>query len=98
MSEKRPDGASLSAFFAALDVRRNAAIGGAVGLAVGIGAYLFRLLEPFGPFTGTREYPVIGPEGWFLLLAFVLAVTCGMLVTIALTARSAVRRTRELNE
>ncbi len=98
VSEDHPDDASLSAFFVALGVRRNAAIGGIVGLVVGGGAYAVRVLELFGPVAGTREYPVFGPDGWFLLLAFVLAVTSGLLTTIGLTVRSAITRLREPTE
>jgi hypothetical protein len=96
VSEKRPDRPPLVSFLAALDVRRHAVVGGIAGACVALSAYLFRVLELWGPFQGTREYPVVGPEGWFLLLAFVLAVASGTLVAIALTVRSAVRRSREI--
>lgn len=79
----------------ALDVPRNAAVGAAVGLLLATGAYLFRVLELVGPLRGTREYPVLGPEGWFLVLAFVLATTTALLVTFLLTAVSAYRFARE---
>ncbi|MFB6090485.1 MAG: hypothetical protein ABEJ97_05445 [Halobellus sp.] len=89
----RPPGAGL---LDALRVPRNAAVGVAVGVALAVGAYLARVLELFGPFAGTREYPVLGPEGWFLILAFVLATSTALLVASALTVVEAVRRTREL--
>ena len=79
----------------ALDVPRNAAAGAVVGLLLAAGAYLFRVLELVGPFRGTREYPVLGPEGWFLVLAFVLATTTALLVTFLLTLFSAYRLARE---
>ncbi len=75
-------------------MRRNAAVGAGAGLLLAAAAYLFRVLELWGPVDGTREYPVLGPEGWFLLLAFVLAVAFGLLVTAALTVATAVSRAR----
>ncbi|MFA9515660.1 hypothetical protein ACERIT_00310 [Halopenitus sp. H-Gu1] len=96
VTEKRPERPPLVAFLAALEVRRHAIIGAIVGIVVAVAAYLFRVLELWGPFDGTRAYPVLGPEGWFLLLAFVLAVACGTLVTVALTVRSAIARSREI--
>ncbi len=75
-------------------MRRNAAIGAGAGLLVAAAAYLFRVLELWGPVGGTREYPILGPEGWFLLLAFVLAAAFGLLVTAVLTLATAVSRTR----
>ena len=79
----------------ALDVPRNAAAGAVVGLLLAAGAYLFRVLELVGPFRGTRRYPVLGPEGWFLVLAFVLATTTALLVTFLLTLVSAYRLARQ---
>ena len=79
----------------ALDLPRNAAAGGVVGLLLAAGAYLFRVFELVGPFRGTRQYPVFGPEGWFLVLAFVLATTTALLVTFLLTLVSAYRFARE---
>ncbi|ELZ94810.1 hypothetical protein C440_07037 [Haloferax mucosum ATCC BAA-1512] len=75
----------------ALDVPRNAAIGVVVGFGLAATAYLFRVLELFGPFQGTRQYPVLGPEGWFLILAFVLASATALLVATVLTVVSAYR-------
>lgn len=80
----------------ALDLPRNARRGAVVGLALAAVAYLVRVLELFGPFAGTRAYPVLGPEGWFLLLAFVLAASSAMLVTTLLTLVSAYRLARDL--
>jgi hypothetical protein len=89
----RPPGGSL---IRALDVPRNAAVGAAVGLLLAGGAYAFRVLEVIGPFRGTREYPVLGPEGWFLGLALVLASATALLVALALTVVSAYRLSRTL--
>jgi hypothetical protein len=66
------------------------------GVALAAAVYLFRVLELLGPFAGTRQYPVVGPEGWFLLLAFVLASATALFVTAALTVASAYRLSREL--
>jgi len=81
----------------ALSVRRNAARGAAVGLGVAALAYLVRVLELFGPFGGSREFPVLGPEGWFLLLAFVLFASTTLLATAAFTAATAVGLARDLD-
>ena len=69
-----------------LSVRRNAAIGFGSGLVLGTLAYAYRVGQLAGPSPDTRGSPVL-----FLLLAFVLAVTVGLVVTAALTVRSAVR-------
>ncbi|AKU06604.1 hypothetical protein C5B90_05380 [Haloferax sp. Atlit-12N] len=90
--ERPPTGGLVQA----LDVPRNAAIGAAVGLALAVVAYLFRVLELFGPFAGTREYPILGPEGWFLILAFVLASATALLVATVLTLVSAYRLSKTL--
>ncbi|MFC4358253.1 hypothetical protein ACFO0N_09875 [Halobium salinum] len=78
----------------ALDVPRNALVGVVVGVALAVVLYLVRVLELFGPFAGTREFPLLGPEGWFLLLAFVLATTTAMLVAALLTVVSLVSLVR----
>jgi hypothetical protein len=80
----------------ALNVPRNAKLGLAAGVGLALVVYLFRVLELLGPFAGTRQYPVLGPEGWFLLLAAVLASATALLVTAALTLASAYRLAREL--
>jgi hypothetical protein len=69
----------------ALSVRQNAIIGLSVGLFVAAIGYIARVFRLLGPLSGTRSYPVIGPEGWFLLLAVVLLSTTALLVTILLT-------------
>lgn len=96
MSEESPDRPPTAALVEALQVRRNVAAGAAVGLTVALVVYLVRVLELFGPFRGTRQYPVVGPEGWFLLLAFVLAATTALLVAALLTAISAYRLVRDI--
>lgn len=82
--------AAVGSMAEALSVRRNAAIGVAVGLLLAAGAYVVRVLEVFGPFGGTRQFPVLGETGWFLLLAFVLASSTALLVTSLLTVISLV--------
>jgi hypothetical protein len=91
VSDDVPDRPPAAGLVAALDVRRNAAAGAVVGVCLAVGAYLFRVREVAGPFAGTREYPVLGAEGWFLVLAFVLASATALLVTALLTAVSAYR-------
>jgi hypothetical protein len=90
---ERPPGAGL---LDALRVRRNAAVGVAAGGSLAVLVYLVRVLELGGPVAGTQRYPILGPEGWFLGLAFVLASTTALLVTTALTAVTAVRLARRL--
>lgn len=89
----RPPGAGL---LDALQVRRNATIGAAAGVALAALGYLVRVFELVGPVGGTQRYPVVGPEGWFLVLGFVLASATALLVTAALTAVRAYRLTRRL--
>ncbi|MFA1610217.1 DUF7536 family protein [Halobellus rubicundus] len=96
MSDEVPNRPPSAGLIDTLRVPRNAAIGASVGVALALAAYFARVLELFGPFAGTREYPVLGPEGWFLLLAFVLATSTALLVTSALTVIEAIRRAREL--
>jgi len=81
---------AVGSMAAALSVRRNAAVGVAVGLLLAALAYLFRVLELAGPFVGTRQFPVLGTSGWFLVLAFVLASSTALLVTTLLTVVSLV--------
>ncbi|KTG10759.1 hypothetical protein AUR64_06095 [Haloprofundus marisrubri] len=90
---ERPESGGL---VQALSVPQHAKVGVLAGVALALCAYLFRVLELFGPFGGTQEFPFVGPEGWFLLLAFVLATTTAMLVTAALTVVSALRLARDL--
>jgi hypothetical protein len=96
VSEEVPDRPPSGGLVDALDVPRNAAIGVGVGIALALSAYLFRVLELVGPFAGTREFPVLGPELWFALLAFVLASATALLVTAVLTLVSAYRLAKEV--
>jgi hypothetical protein len=89
MSEEPPD-PSVAPLLDALSVRRNAAVGAATGVALAVLAYVFRLTRVAGPFAGTREFPVLGETGWFLLLSFVLASAAALLVTTLLTLVSVV--------
>ena len=98
MSETPPDRPPGSGLLDALRVPRNAVVGVAAGIALAVVAYLARVLELLGPFAGTREYPVLGPEGWFLVLAFVLATSTALLVASALTVVEAVRLARTIEE
>ena len=90
---ERPPSAGL---IDALEVQRNATIGLAAGVALAALVYLVRVFELIGPVGGTRQYPVVGPEGWFLVLGFVLASATTLLVTAVLTVVTAYRRTQEL--
>jgi hypothetical protein len=83
---ERPPAESLPA---ALHVKRNVLIGLAVGGILALSAYLIRVFELLGPFAGTREFPVLGVGGWYLMLAFVLATATAMLVAAVLTLGSA---------
>ncbi|GAB7010188.1 hypothetical protein [Halorubrum trueperi] len=76
---------------------RNVRIGFLIGAILAALLYLVRTLELLGPVIDTREYPIFGPDVWFLLLAFVLAATSALLVAIALTVAEAVRGAREVS-
>lgn len=94
MSQDQPDRPPAVAFAQALGVKRNVTIGVAAGLTLALVAYLFRVLELAGPFGGTREFPVLGETGWFLMLAFVLASSTALLVATFLSVLSLVRLAR----
>ena len=91
------DGSPLAALVRALNVPRNVAVGLAAGVLLAAGAYAYRVFELAGPAVESRAFPVLGPGGYFLMLAFVLAVTVGMLVAALLTAGSAYRLVRRSN-
>lgn len=76
---------------------RNARIGLVAGAAFAALLYLVRTGELLGPVIDAREYPLFGPDAWFLLLAFVLAATFALLVAIALTIAEAVRGARDVS-
>ena len=84
------DAARTRALARTLSLRRHAAVGFGSGLVVAALAYAFRVGELAGPVPDTRGSPAL-----FLLLAFVLAVTVGLVVTAALTVRHALRLARE---
>ena len=94
MSQDRPGRPPALAFADAIGVKRNVAVGVAVGVSLAALAYLFRVLELAGPFGGTREFPVLGETGWFLMLAFVLASSTALLVATLLSVVSLVRLAR----
>lgn len=96
MSGDAPDRPPTAALLEELSVKRNTAIGLAVGIAVAALLYAIRVFELLGPAPGTREYPILGVEGWFLLLAVVLAVALTLLVAIGLTVITAIRSTKDL--
>ena len=70
---------------------RNVRIGLVAGAGLALLLYLVRTLELLGPVIDTREYPLFGPDVWYLFLAFVLAATFALLVAVALTIAEAVR-------
>jgi len=77
---------------------RNVRIGVASGALLAASLYLVRTLELLGPLVEVREYPVVGPEVWFLSLAFVLAAASSLFVAVGLTIFEAVRGAREVSE
>jgi hypothetical protein len=85
VSDERPDRPGVAALAARLRVRRNAAVGLAVGLALAATLYVVRVFELLGPFRGTQSFPVVGAAGWFLMLAVVLAVSTAAVVAALLT-------------
>jgi hypothetical protein len=85
-----PDAARTRELARVLDVRRNALLGFGSGVVLAVLAYAYRVGHLAGPTADNRGSPAL-----FLLLAFVLAVSVGLLVTAALTVRSAVRVARE---
>ncbi|WP_280587774.1 hypothetical protein [Halorubrum sp. Boch-26] len=70
---------------------RNVRIGLVAGAGLALLLYLVRMLELLGPVIDTREYPLFGPDVWYLFLAFVLAATFALLVAVALTIAEAAR-------
>lgn len=96
VSESRPDRPPGEGLLRALNVPRNVLVGLFAGLLLAAGAYLVRVFELLGPVPNGRQYPIVGPEGYFLLLAFVLAAGTAMLVATVLTVASALRLAREI--
>ncbi|WP_207586657.1 DUF7536 family protein [Halomontanus rarus] len=73
-------------FLAALEVKRNAAIGLVSGVVLAV--VVFAVFVFPGP---TRAEPI-----YYVGLAFVVAVTAGGLIAVSLTIRSAIKLSREL--
>jgi hypothetical protein len=96
VSDERPARPPSTGLVDALEVRRNALVGVVVGVALAVAVYLVRVFELVGPVGGTQRYPGIGPEGWFLILGFVLASATALLVAGILTLVTAYRLTRDL--
>jgi hypothetical protein len=86
VSDDSSNGPPTAALIDALGVKRNAAVGLAVGVAVAVAAYAVRVFELLGPVGGGRSYPIVGPEAWFLLLAVVFAAATSLAVMLVLTA------------
>ncbi|GAB7089903.1 hypothetical protein JCM18237_01740 [Halorubrum luteum] len=80
-----------------LEFYRNVRVGIVAGVLLALVLYLVRTFELLGPLTEVREYPLFGPDLWFLLLAAVLAATFALLIAIVLTVATAVRRGREIS-
>ncbi|WP_122088954.1 DUF7536 family protein [Halalkalicoccus subterraneus] len=82
---------SLAGLLLALGVRRNAVIGFAVGVALAVGAYVYRIvLVDAAP--GVESSPVL-----FGALAVTLAMSVGAFVAISLTVAAAVQRARRID-
>jgi hypothetical protein len=81
----RPERPGFGPLVERLRVRRNALVGGAVGVLVAAVLYAVRVGELLGPFAGRQAFPVVGPEGWFLLLALVFASSAAVIVATLLT-------------
>ena len=79
----------------ALGVQRNVGVGLVVGVGVAVVAYAVRVCELFGPVVTTRDYPVFGLEGWFLMLAVVFASATALLVILVLTGVRVARLAKE---
>lgn len=94
MSDQPPERPPRARFVAALSVRRNATVGFGIGAALAVAVYAFFVVVPLAvPSVPTRGLsPVL-----YLLLAFVVAVTTGLLVTTLLTVASAIRLSRDLD-
>ena len=85
----------------ALGVVRNAKIGFGVGVALAVLVYAYRVAELGGPVAtppanATNAAATPGSPGLFLMLAFVLAVSAGALLTALLTVGAAIRLARDV--
>lgn len=83
--DDRPERPGFGPLVERLRVRRNALGGAAVGVLVAALLYAVRVGELLGPFAGRQTFPVIGPEGWFLVLALVFASSSAVVVATLLT-------------
>ncbi|MFC7069164.1 DUF7536 family protein [Halobaculum lipolyticum] len=97
-ADARPDRPPIAGLLETLSVKRNAVVGVGVGVALATTVYLVRALELLGPVGGTRSYPVLGADGFFLLLAVVLASATALFVASVLTVVAAVRALRAAPE
>ncbi len=93
--DDRPARPGVGPLVERLRVRRNAAAGGAVGGLVAALLYAVRVFELLGPFAGRQSFPVVGPEGWFLILAFVLASSTAVIVATVLVLATGYAVVRE---
>lgn len=93
--DDRPERPGFGPLVERLRVRRNALAGAAVGVLVAALLYVVRVFELLGPFAGRQSFPVVGPEGWFLLLALVLASSTAVIVATVLTLMTGYAVVRE---
>lgn len=85
-TDGRPDRPGVANVVAALNVRRNAAVGFGLGVAFTLFIVYVYVIVPDRPFS----------LALWATLGFVLAVGTGLLLTAILTVGSAIRRAREL--
>jgi hypothetical protein len=90
VSDDRSNEPSLVALLIALDVRRNALVGLAVGTVLAILAYVYRVIV-VDPAPGVESSPLL-----FGALAVTLALSAAAFVALVLTIGSAIRRARSL--
>ena len=88
MSEHVPDRPPRARLVEALEVRRNAKRGFAAGFLLAVAVYVYFVAIP-----GTRVWPPL----LYVALAFVVAITTGLLVTTILTGITARRLARDLD-
>ncbi|WP_255169021.1 DUF7536 family protein [Natrononativus amylolyticus] len=93
MSQDRPERPPTAQFLAALNVRRNARVGLVAGIWFTLAVYLFFIVVP--AWSSQNVADIL--SAYYLALAFTLATTTAGIVAIALTIRSAVALSRELN-
>ncbi len=93
--DDRPERPGVGPLVDRLRVRRNGIAGAAVGALVAALLYAVRVFELLGPFAGRQTFPVVGPEGWFLLLALVFASSTAVIVATLLTLATGYAVVRE---